>query len=854
MVPLLYKAKWRTQPPLPAHAHANDNLQHSPMSSSDCPSPGGFITDWDEGMVYQWMCSLGPGFEQYEKRLRGALFPRSAPQGGSNERIENGITGDTLVLLNQEELKEIGINSVGHRLAILKAVYQLKVSQNIPIDPDHYVPPSETIASATPALLDPQESPMYDRLFAMIEQQNARLATLEHENRRLHESLDELLSAAKSGSLPTSESVVRPPPSPLPSRADPAQGSGQKLTRQPSVKWAPYQGTSPAADMPDFPHLSPEAAEHDLPGRRKPAPRAADRPSSARERQFPRGERPPSRSDPRRPATSAGPSSALSTPGLSTPVSGKPEIDRPRSRADRRPSTSGNPPSSASLTPNTDRIPDRPSSRADRERRPSTSGAALPTASLSPEFARSPQSTSGDDSILSTLSAVSVGSAGDLSALPTSIPTASGLMPQSAVTPASGSSGRSKGTRSRGDGMRDRAGSLHSLEDPCWKVLPAALKKYNIKDDWQLYALFISYGPAGGDRCLNYDEKPLLLFSQLKDKGKNPVFMLRHIKDIKSPIAISEEKALKRSSASKVEHGGSATNLPLPSPLPGGKGDRDRPPQLLRSKGALTLDPDEIEGGHGALRSGDEIETLEEPVYTIAIYPHIAEQADEFDVKMGDSFIIIQRFKGWWVAQRDLTGDGIADPASERGWVPAGCLLELTTTRSVAFAKLSRTGRTPAGDPALIPMMATSITSTQFPAFALKDYQASGKYELTLRKGDSLRVFKRYNHWAYAIKDATGERGWYPSWYVARSFSSGGVPDYVSSAGSITPRNGTPNTTPSSGPGEGPTPLSAITAPSPTTPTYTDKEPVSAIDERTPSPPTITYRAATSRFPASAMA
>ncbi|KZT59871.1 hypothetical protein CALCODRAFT_449515 [Calocera cornea HHB12733] len=839
MVPLLYKAKWRTQPPIPAHAahaHPQDKDQHSPMSSSECASPGGFVTDWDEQMVYQWMCTLGPGFEQYEKRLR-----------------ENGITGDTLVLLNQEELKEIGINSVGHRLAILKAVYQLKISQNIPIDPDHYVPPSETIVSATPAVPEPAESPMYDRLFQMIDQQNSRLATLEQENRRLQDSLDELLTLSKSGSLPASEPRPSPPGFSL-SRAaadDPQQGSGGKvLTRQPSVKWAPYQGTSPGADMPDFPHLSPEAAEHDLPGRRKASASAAaargERPSSARERQFPRGERPPSRSDPRRPATSAGPSS-----GLSTPVSGRPEIDRPRSRNERCPSTSGNPPSTGGLTPNTDRIPDRPSSRTERERRPSTSGAAPPTASLSPEFARSPQSASGDDSILSTLSAVSAGSGSDLSALPTSIPTASGLMPQSAVTPAS-SSGRSKGAR-RGDGMRDRAGSLHSLEDPCWKVLPAALKKYNIKDDWQQYALFISYGPAGGDRCLNYDEKPLLLFSQLKDKGKNPVFMLRHIKDIKSPIAISEEKALKRSSASKVEHGGSATNLPLPSPLPGSKGERerDRPPQLLRSKGALALDPEEIEGGHGALRSGDEIETLEEPVYTIAIYPHIAEQADEFDVKMGDSFIILQRFKGWWVAQRDLTGDGIADPASERGWVPAGCLLELTSTRSAAFAKLSWTGRTPAGDPALIPMMATSITSTQFPAFALKDYQASGKYELTLRKGDSLRVFKRYNHWAYAIKDATGERGWYPSWYVARSFSSGGVPDHVSSAGSLTPRNGTPNTTPSTGPGEGPTPLSAIT-PSPTTPTYMDKEPVSAIDERAPSPPTITYRAP-SRALASAM-
>jgi protein STE50 len=34
-----------------------------------------------------------------------------------------------------------------------------------------------------------------------------------------------------------------------------------------------------------------------------------------------------------------------------------------------------------------------------------------------------------------------------------------------------------------------------SLEDPAWKVLPAALRKYKINnDDWQNYAMFICYG------------------------------------------------------------------------------------------------------------------------------------------------------------------------------------------------------------------------------------------------------------------------------------------------------------------------------------------------------------------------
>lgn len=37
-----------------------------------------------------------------------------------------------------------------------------------------------------------------------------------------------------------------------------------------------------------------------------------------------------------------------------------------------------------------------------------------------------------------------------------------------------------------------------SLDDPTWKVLPAALKKYKINNDnWQNYAMFICYGSPG---------------------------------------------------------------------------------------------------------------------------------------------------------------------------------------------------------------------------------------------------------------------------------------------------------------------------------------------------------------------
>lgn len=53
---------------------------------------------------------------------------------------EHGIVGDALIALKHDELKEMGIASVGHRLTILKNVYDMKVRQDIPVEPDDYVP------------------------------------------------------------------------------------------------------------------------------------------------------------------------------------------------------------------------------------------------------------------------------------------------------------------------------------------------------------------------------------------------------------------------------------------------------------------------------------------------------------------------------------------------------------------------------------------------------------------------------------------------------------------------------------------------------------------------------------------
>ncbi|KAL0082175.1 hypothetical protein J3Q64DRAFT_1633900 [Phycomyces blakesleeanus] len=73
------------------------------------------------------------------------------------------------------------------------------------------------------------------------------------------------------------------------------------------------------------------------------------------------------------------------------------------------------------------------------------------------------------------------------------------------------------------------------LDDPCSKVITSALKKYNVADDWQQYALWIQYGPHDNlqERALGYDERPLRISQKFKEAKQNPVFVLKHVKDNK---------------------------------------------------------------------------------------------------------------------------------------------------------------------------------------------------------------------------------------------------------------------------------------------------------------------------------
>jgi len=178
------------------------------------------------------------------------------------------------------------------------------------------------------------------------------------------------------------------------------------------------------------------------------------------------------------------------------------------------------------------------------------------------------------------------------------------------------------------------------------------------------------------ERCLSYDEKPLLLFQRLKDGRKNPVFMLKHIKDIRSPIAVAQQKHAARKASSTISAGdalsqsrptaASRSNRPprlevndfsAPAPMLSGSSGHVGWPEVLSpsaeqkdriiedtsaSRSDSVLTGSTAVGSEPARSRGTEGESgssaRENPValsgvsYAVAIYPYMAEQDDEFDV------------------------------------------------------------------------------------------------------------------------------------------------------------------------------------------------------------------------------
>ena len=112
-------------------------------SDIDRLSPGSSILEWTTGQCADYVSSLG--LPQYRERFIGRTIVNTKidEEEANSLRLnaENEIVGEALIALKHDELKEMAILSVGHRLTILKGVYDVKVKQEVPIESDHYIPP-----------------------------------------------------------------------------------------------------------------------------------------------------------------------------------------------------------------------------------------------------------------------------------------------------------------------------------------------------------------------------------------------------------------------------------------------------------------------------------------------------------------------------------------------------------------------------------------------------------------------------------------------------------------------------------------------------------------------------------------
>lgn len=137
----------------------------------DGRSPVGKITQWSEELVADYIGGLSPPLKQYSE-----VF------------VEEAINGQALISLGHDELKELGIASIGHRLTILKNVYEQKLRSGVKIEDGDYVPLS---AEGEKADLTATQDDI-SRVIESIRIRDQRILAAEAELRILKQDLDRI--------------------------------------------------------------------------------------------------------------------------------------------------------------------------------------------------------------------------------------------------------------------------------------------------------------------------------------------------------------------------------------------------------------------------------------------------------------------------------------------------------------------------------------------------------------------------------------------------------------------------------------------------------------------------------------
>ncbi|KAJ9637744.1 hypothetical protein H2199_007235 [Coniosporium tulheliwenetii] len=468
-----YERSVFTSPTLPADFESSPtdsgppSTEHTPTtfthSGESHGSPTGVITQWTAGQCADFITSLGLG--QYADTF-----------------IEEAVTGEELIVLHHADLKEMGVSSVGHRLTILGRVYEAKVKHNVRIEPDHYVPLS---ADAAAQELAPTQDDIA-RIIRIIEDRDKRIHSAEAELRILKEDLTRVAEEnrkLREDHLTVARMVKdRSQPLPTPDRGDEEQTkerSGTGLSRKFSTKNFFLSGSGPKQPSPTIHEGRTLTDSSSL------DPSAAALAASSHLTASISGGAPPA------------PSQHTHTHQQPSPTS--PAYGTPSASAQSR---------SFPGTLHLELLDFFDANRGPRYTRPPYRNPGTPLLA-SPTLRQHIYRRSGQRSHIRAIR-------------PTPDPPNSGGLGPPAPYSSAASIAPSTTTNPQVEIFKS---FRVSIDDPCHKVLPVALKKYNITADWRQYALYIVHGDQ--ERCLGLNERPLILFKQLDKEGRKPMFMLR---------------------------------------------------------------------------------------------------------------------------------------------------------------------------------------------------------------------------------------------------------------------------------------------------------------------------------------
>ncbi|ATY59687.1 MAPKKK cascade kinase regulator Ste50 [Cordyceps militaris] len=409
----------------PIDSELSTSAEHTPTTygrhSSADRLPETIISEWTVDECADFISNIG--LSQYADHF-----------------LENEIVGEALVALLHDDLKSMGIASVGHRLTILKSVYDVKKAQDIPMESDHYLPMSADAEAqyATATLKD------IKHLVEQLRLRDERMNLLEGDLRRMTDDFRRL----REDVLPALR-IAKDAQQPLPNVTSGGQGY-----------------TYEAGNI-----------------------------------------------------SSSGPT----PPGGSTGIGGV-----KRQYSQRRILIGATPKSSSPTQAGHERTIEQtldPASAAERAVLSSTHLAAMNGSghnASSPGYSPNIPSPTSPQNYLSGTTLASRSYRSD-TATPSIRNYSETSAPRRRETPVAVPV---PDTPNHPPGSVEIFKSFRvSMEDPCYKVLPAALRKYQINAPWDQYALYIVYGDQ--ERCLAMDEKPLILFKQLDKEGKKPMFMLR---------------------------------------------------------------------------------------------------------------------------------------------------------------------------------------------------------------------------------------------------------------------------------------------------------------------------------------